>query len=109
MVAGTQDDSYLREDRLTQTVQIARGKTGAWLVLQIYFQAGSAAVPARWRRRVHPDGEDRRDDGRDLDGRRPRPGGVRKRAVTETGDGIRARLFLRRIETYPAAWRGHAC
>ena len=32
----------------------------------------------------------------------------RKRAAPETGDGIRAWLFLRHIEVYLVAWRAHA-
>ena len=32
----------------------------------------------------------------------------RKRAATETGDGARAWLFLRRIEAYEAAWQARA-
>ena len=32
----------------------------------------------------------------------------RKRATKETADGVRAWLFLRHVEAYEAAWRGHA-
>ena len=32
----------------------------------------------------------------------------RKRAAKETGDGIRAWLWLRHVEAYLAAWRAHA-